>query len=131
MTSVLKPQAPVERLKFSNDCPEVALNKSIILQAIIDSSSSQDGISGTKIARSAHNWLFGNSENFKQTCINASLESNFVVKIARQMINLHSKSQMKPLIKKSFSTQYKEREEIKENNKKNLKSVSFKNNAIR
>jgi hypothetical protein len=33
MTFVLKPQAPFDRLRLANSCPEVALNKAIILQA--------------------------------------------------------------------------------------------------
>ena len=38
MYSVLKFQAPFERIKNYNDSPEVSLNKAIIIQAIIDAS---------------------------------------------------------------------------------------------
>jgi len=49
MTFVLKPQAPFERLKMANDCPEVALNRGIILQAIIDASNTGGGLGSKKL----------------------------------------------------------------------------------
>ncbi len=86
MLFVFKPQAPFERLKSANQCPEVALFKAIILQAIIDAScvSVFD-----KNAVSARDWLFGNSNDFKEVCIRADLEPCFVVRTSRRIVRLH------------------------------------------
>jgi hypothetical protein len=92
MTFVLKPQAPFERLKFANTCPEIALRKAIILQAIIDASNKSMGKAARKLATNAYKWLFGNSEGFRENCVDAELDPDFVVKIAKQMIELHRKT---------------------------------------
>ena len=115
MTSVLKPQAPFERLKFANSCPEVALRKAIVLQARIDASNISDAGLSNKVSQNARNWLFNNSEGFIETCINADLDPQFVAKISKQLINLHNKkekkickSNIKPLKKpySSFAQQF-------------------------
>lgn len=123
MTFVLKPQAPFERLKMANDCPEVALNRGIILQAIIDASNTGGGSVSKKIARTAYNWLCGKSEGFKQTCFNADLEPNFVVTVAKQMIDLHNSSEKSA----TFSTKYQERKkkEAAQGRFSNLKNIAI------
>ncbi len=89
MTFVLKPQAPFERLKLANNSPEVALRKSIILQAIIDASNTSHNKSAKKMAGQAKKWLFNNSEGFLETCLDAELEPDFVIRVALQLINQH------------------------------------------
>lgn len=91
MTFVIKPQAPFERLKIANSCPEVALRKAIILQAIIDASDISQAKTTLKITNKAQEWLFGNSKSFCETCHGANLDPDFVVKIARQMLEQHRK----------------------------------------
>lgn len=59
--SVIKFQAPFERLKEYDLAPEVRLHKAIITQAIIDVSNNSDSPSSKKIEIEAKNWLFGNS----------------------------------------------------------------------
>jgi hypothetical protein len=89
MTFVIKPQAPFERLKIANTCPEIALKKAIILQAIIDASDISNAKATRKITLTAKEWLFGNSKAFRDNCIDANLDPEFVVKIAAQMISQH------------------------------------------
>jgi hypothetical protein len=97
MTSVLKPQAPFERLKLSNTNPEVALKKAVILQAIIDASNTSASKSAIKSAKSATKWLFGNSEGFLETCSDAEMDPDFLIKVAKQLIELQSKKNLKPI----------------------------------
>jgi hypothetical protein len=88
MTFALKPQAPFERLRLANDCPEVALNKAIILQAMIDASNTSRCRSAQKIAKEARKWLFGNSEGFIEVCTDGELNPNFVTNLVGQIIGL-------------------------------------------
>ncbi|MCF8462588.1 MAG: hypothetical protein K9G11_01595 [Rickettsiaceae bacterium] len=85
---VIKLQAPFERLKSINDNPEISLRKAIILQAIIDASSCSEKRQEKKIAQEARDWLFGDSEHFKQLCSEANLADSYVVNIATKMIKL-------------------------------------------
>ena len=89
MTFVFKPQAPFERLKLANASPEVALNKAIILQAIIDASNTSKASDAVRLAKKAKDWLMGNSEGFIEVCHNADLDKDFITKIATQLIELH------------------------------------------
>jgi hypothetical protein len=91
MTFVLKPQAPFDRLRLANDCPEVALNKAIILQAIIDASNISKCRVSQKLAQKAKKWLFGNSQGFIETCMDAELDKKCLIKTIKQIISLHSK----------------------------------------
>ena len=101
MTQVLKPQAPFERLKFANSCPETALRKAIILQAIIDASGGVGRDLAAKASQDAFKWLFNNSEGFIETCINADLDPDFVVKISKQLLGEHKEKQQKKNKKQS------------------------------
>lgn len=101
MTQVLKPQAPFERLKFANSCPETALRKAIILQAIIDASGGVGKDLAAKASQDAFKWLFNNSEGFIETCINADLDPDFVVKISKQLLGEHKAKQKKSNKKQS------------------------------
>ena len=95
MTFVLKPQAPFDRLRLANSCPEVALNKAIILQAIIDASNISKSRSSQQLAHKASKWLFGKSEGLIEACMNAELDHKRLLKIVQEIINLHSKEQNK------------------------------------
>jgi hypothetical protein len=97
MTSVLKPQAPFERLKLSNTNPEVALKKAVILQAIIDASNTSNNKSAIKAAKNAAKWLFGNSEGFLETCSDAEMDPDFLIKVAKQLIELQIKKSQQPV----------------------------------
>ena len=92
---VIKLQSPFERLKFINDNPEISLRKAIILQAIIDASSCSGKQQDIKIAQEARDWLFYDSEYFKQLCNEAELAPNYVANIAAQMIKLQEKKFIK------------------------------------
>lgn len=101
MTSnVIKLQAPFERLKQYTSNPEVALRKAIILQAIIDSSNSSEEKSAKKIAESAREWLFEDSEYFDKICQEAELEPANVRKIALETIEKQKNNLKNEQIKK-------------------------------
>jgi hypothetical protein len=100
MTFVIKPQAPFERLKIANTCPEVALRKAIILQAIIDASDISYSKSTLKTTIKARQWLFGNSKGFRESCYDANLDPDFVAKIASQIIEQHEQDQQRNNTKK-------------------------------
>jgi hypothetical protein len=93
MTFVIKPQAPFERLKLAGSCPEVSLNKAIILQAIIDASNTCTSKEATKVANKAKGWLFGASQGLQQTCDFAELDHDYIIKVIAKMLNLHRQSQ--------------------------------------
>lgn len=93
MSSVIKPQSPFERLKVENDSPEIALARAIILQAIIDASSTSHSKQAKKVKNEAHKWLFENSNHFLEICTDAEFEPEYVRNIAREMLNIHYKSQ--------------------------------------
>ncbi|QEK39614.1 hypothetical protein [Candidatus Sneabacter namystus] len=89
--SVLKIQAPFERLKSANDDPQQALCRAVILQAIIDASeySSCCSKQSAKLQKEAYYWLFTDSRNFFDICMGAELEVDFVRDIAKQMIKIN------------------------------------------
>ena len=87
--TVIKPQAPFERLKYSNNSPEVALRRSIILQAIIDASNTSSCKEAKKHEQEAKLWLFNNHEEFRQICCDAGLEPDFVVRVTKEILKLH------------------------------------------
>ena len=103
MNSVFKPQAPFERLKFSNYSPEVALRKAIILQAIIDSTSTSDTEESRKIELSAKKWLFNKSQNFVSICLDGQLQPDFVIKVAKEMIRQHTEENNKMKRRKGYT----------------------------
>ena len=88
--NVIKFQAPFERLKEYDISPEVRLHKAIITQAIIDVSNISGNALSKKIELEAKNWLFGNSQNFKDVCNRAELSPEKVVKMARDAIEVNS-----------------------------------------
>jgi hypothetical protein len=89
MFSVIKPQAPFERLKMANDSPEVALARAIILQAIVDASNTASSSHAQQCAGEALEWIFEENDHFKEICVSADLEADFVRSIALKMIELH------------------------------------------
>lgn len=88
--SVVKFQAPFERLKEYDISPEVRLYKAIITQAIIDVSNTSNTVTSKKIELEAKNWLFGNSSHFKDICNKAELSPEKVVRMARDVIEMNS-----------------------------------------
>ena len=88
--SVIKFQAPFERLKEYDLMPEVRLYKAIITQAIIDVSNTSNTATSKKIELEAKNWLFGDSSHFKDICNKADLSPEKVVKMARDAIEMNS-----------------------------------------
>jgi hypothetical protein len=94
MSSVIKPQSPFERLKVENDSPEIALARAIILQAIIDASSTSSSKQATKMKNEAFKWLFEDSEHFLEICTDAEFKPEYVRNIAKEMLNMHYKSQI-------------------------------------
>jgi hypothetical protein len=103
MYNVIKFQAPFERLKLYQTSPEISLLKSIITQAIIDSTNNSDMREAKKLAMEARDWIFGDSEDFKMICIEAGLEPSFVVKIAKETIKLHNDRNQFVLLKKIYA----------------------------
>lgn len=87
MSSVIKLQAPFERLKLANESPEVALCRAIILQAIVDVSGADEGLEEpTACASEAASWLFTDSKHLEEICTSAELEVGFVRDVAVKMI---------------------------------------------
>ena len=101
MYSVLKFQAPFERIKNYNDSAEVCLNKAIIIQAIIDASYKNDNIKN-KNAEEAREWLFNDSDKFINICCNANLSTDFVKKIAKDAICINNYKQLQKSNEKNF-----------------------------
>ncbi len=91
MQNVIKFQSPFERLKLYDASPEVNLRKAIITQAIIDATNISEDRTAKKFELEAKAWIFGNSESFCETCLEAGIEQSFVVKITREVIKLHRK----------------------------------------
>ena len=85
---VIKLQAPFERLKGYSDCPEVNLRRAIILQAIIDATNTSRNRAARQSADEAAEWLFSGGEHFTKTCLEAELEPQNVMRVAREMIDL-------------------------------------------
>ncbi len=94
MSSVIKPQAPFERLKIANDSAEIALCRAIILQAIVDASNTSNNVASKQFAEEAVEWLFISNENFIEVCTSAGLEVDFVRLIASRMITLHKNKKL-------------------------------------
>jgi hypothetical protein len=88
---VIKFQAPFERLKEYDLAPEVRLHKAIITQAIIDVSGNSDTNSSKKIEIEAKNWLFGDSQYFRDVCFRAELLPQKVMQMARDAIRMNKK----------------------------------------
>lgn len=95
MSNVIKFQAPFERIKQYNSCPDVNLRKAIITQAIIDASNTAKDIASKKIEKEAKNWLFKKNYTFYDTCMEAGMDPCFVRKIAKSIINLHKRKNNK------------------------------------
>lgn len=89
MSSVIKLQAPFERLKLATGCPEVALCRAIILQAIVDASSPEPSQEAEVCTREAIEWLFNDSRHLEEICMGAELEVGFVREVAEKMITFN------------------------------------------
>lgn len=85
--SVIKLQAPFERLISSCGCSEISLKRAVILQAMIDASNVSKNKTSVKIEQEAKNWLKETNENFRCTCEDADLNPAFVLKIAQKMMD--------------------------------------------
>jgi hypothetical protein len=102
MSNVIKFQSPFERLKLFQNSPDVSLHKAIITQAIIDASNISDNKKAVKLEREAKNWIFGCGEYFKTICMEACIEPQLVIKITKQIIQLHKdKVKIKSTTRKS------------------------------
>jgi hypothetical protein len=86
---VIKLTTPFERIKFYNGSPDIALRLAIITQAIIDATNISTKPSAKKIEYEAKKWIFGDSENFYSTCLEAGITPDSVVKTAKEFIKLH------------------------------------------
>jgi hypothetical protein len=91
MCNVIKFQTPFERLREYNPSPEICLYKAIITQALIDATNNSDGSYSKKLEKEAKEWIFGDSDYFKEVCHNAEMEPDFVVKIVKEAIKLNEK----------------------------------------
>jgi len=95
MYSVLKFQAPFERLKEYITSPDARLYKAIITQAIIDATNTSSAPQARAIERSAKNWIFGNGEHFQMVSYLANSEPTFIIKLTKEAIKLnHRKKQL-------------------------------------
>ena len=83
-------QAPFESLReYSRDeSPLVQLNSAIILQSIIDCTAIGESRYTKKIREEARNWIFSNCKDFQDTCINANLYPEFVIKLTKQIMGI-------------------------------------------
>lgn len=88
--SVIKLQAPFEKIKDSNKSSEIALRRAIILQAIIDASNTSNSKGARRMEQDAKKWLFDNSKYFANICLEADLDPGFVASIAKKVIKLHN-----------------------------------------
>lgn len=105
---VIKFQAPFERLKEYDYSAEVCLYKAILTQALIDASNTSNSSEAKKPELEAKNWIFGDSNYFKEVCYNADVNPDFMKQITREAIklNLIKKSdnyQASSFVKKSLS----------------------------
>lgn len=89
MSNVIKFQSPFERLKSYNSSPEINLRKAIIMQAIIDATNTSDAPEAKKLELEAKEWLFCD-DYFKELCLEAEMDPSFIIKIAKELIRLHS-----------------------------------------
>jgi phage gp46-like protein len=94
MFSVIKPQAPFERLKIANESAEIALSRAIILQAVVDASNTSNNATAKQFAEEALEWIFIDNQNFKEICVSADLEVDCVRSIASKMIALHKNKKL-------------------------------------
>jgi hypothetical protein len=87
---VIKFQAPFERLKEYDYSAEVRLYKAILTQALIDASNTSSSPEAKKHELEAKNWIFGNSNYFKEVCYNAEISPDFMRQITKEAIRLNS-----------------------------------------
>lgn len=109
--SIIKLQAPFERLRASVTCGQKALRRGVILQAILDVSNLSKALQTSIHRDSAEKWIFHDSQNFYTTCDEAGLNPNFVRQLAQKMIDIS-------------------REKLKCSNRQKQSSKSIKKNDI-
>ncbi len=100
-----KLQSPFERLKTYHT-PEVALRLAIIVQAYQDAVS----IAKNRHARYARNaaidWIFGDSEDFHQICIEADIDPQVVIKCTGERLAQQNRlSYIKPYLSPNIDIQ--------------------------
>ena len=91
MYSVIKFQAPFERLKEYNSSSEIILYKAIVTQAVIDATNISDLPRARAIEKDAKKWIFGNGDYFQKICYIAGIEPDFVMRITKEAIKLNHK----------------------------------------
>lgn len=105
IANVIKFQAPFERLKSYINCPDIALRKAIITQAIIDATNISELPVAKKLEQEAKAWIFGGGESFKSTCLEGGIEPTFVVKVTKEIIKLHKRqSRFRNSFKKTLTS---------------------------
>ena len=97
--TVIKLQAPFEKIKNYNSNPEIALRRAIILQAIIDATNTSTNIYAKRFELEAKKWLFGRSKSFTKICEEAELSEDFVISIAKETIKTHNMSVTDKILK--------------------------------
>jgi hypothetical protein len=83
---VIKFTTPFEKLKEYSFSAEVRLYKAIIVQAITDASNTNHNPKSRKYELEAKRWIFGDSDDLHDICLNAQLNVKYMQKIARKTI---------------------------------------------
>ena len=102
MVKIIQLQAPFERLKIYNHIPEIALRKSIILQAIKDATSSSKSKTDIENKTIAREWIYSNDPDFLEICGEAGYEPNYVRSIASEFIKLFNGEEEFRLLMENF-----------------------------
>ena len=100
---VIKFQAPFERLKEYDYSAEVRLYKAILTQALIDASNISSSSEAKRYELEAKNWVFGDSNYFKEVCYNAEINPDFMRQITKEAIRLNSVKKSDNYKEESFS----------------------------
>ncbi|MDA9163410.1 hypothetical protein N9N97_00825 [Rickettsiaceae bacterium] len=125
MYGVIKFQAPFERLKEYDYSPEVRLHKAILAQAIIDSTNVTSGREAKKHEIEAKNWIFGNSDCFRDICCVADMDPGFVIKVAREAIKLNAAKAMGFCVESKRNNRRKKKDES--NKEKTVENFVYSN----
>lgn len=91
MSSVIKFQAPFETLKIeNNESAEIGLGKAIILQAILDASSTSNNRKAKKLKKESIKWIFSdNNKHFNNICSYCKLSPQYIRKITKDIIEFN------------------------------------------
>ncbi len=86
MYNVIKLQAPFERLREYAPDPETSLYRAVIMQMLIDASNVSPEYDARRLELEAKDWIFGNSEDFLNTCYLAAVSPYKIKLTARDFI---------------------------------------------